>query len=415
MLSPGANGWIKKYFSMVDNYQEKLGIYPGNMSQEQLLYGYLQPTGIMYGYPTTLLFIDESEAEDWTSEEKLKVLILEGFILINHIYFGKFEVEDLDEFVHFYELTEIEKAKKSWLNFKNLDVYEKLESIITQRVDLKASFSHKLWTSYLHNSMVFQDLVLYLNYCRNIDSNEIKEKRELIMLDMIKVISAAAHADGELKEEEEAIFDVFMASADLDSEKREIAKSFWENGGSLDDIKFDYNRSWLLNRYILELAVLTVWSDREVVEAEKDFLDALTQKLEIAFVEKDKSFIALQTFVLKNHNSVPFLKGQNDAELLMGGATQRWKNILGRNKDKLVSEIKQSKELMGLIAKSTAEELSDEEKEKAKNQFKDLAKSIPSLTLFMLPGGSLLLPIILKIIPDLMPTSFRQNRIDEEE
>ena len=33
----------------------------------------------------------------------------------------------------------------------------------------------------------------------------------------------------------------------------------------------------------------------------------------------------------------------------------------------------------------------------------------------MLPGGSLLLPIVLKIIPDLIPSAFQENKIDKED
>ena len=146
-----------------------------------------------------------------------------------------------------------------------------------------------------------------------------------------------------------------------------------------------------------------------------NFLIALTKKLQLDEEEMDKSFLAIQAFVMNNYETVPFLKGKNDTALLLDGATERWKNILGRNKDKLATELKESKELMALIAKSTTQDLSKEEKEKAKTQLKDLARTVPSLTLFMLPGGSLLLPIILKIIPDLVPTAFRSNQVEEEE
>jgi hypothetical protein len=171
----------------------------------------------------------------------------------------------------------------------------------------------------------------------------------------------------------------------------------------------------VLNRYILEIAVLTVWSDRTVTQSERDFLSRLADKIGLSDEEKDKSFIAIQAFVMNNHETVPFLNGKGETELLMSGATERWRNILGRNKDKLAVELKESKELLALIAKSTTEDLSKEEKEKARLQLKDLARTIPSLTLFMLPGGSLLLPIILKIIPDLVPIAFRSNQIDEQE
>ncbi|MBP5582665.1 MAG: hypothetical protein J6X43_01765, partial [Bacteroidales bacterium] len=38
----------------------------------------------------------------------------------------------------------------------------------------------------------------------------------------------------------------------------------------------------------------------------------------------------------------------------------------------------------------------------------DLLKTIPSLAIFMIPGGSIILPFLLKILPEeiLMPSSF---------
>ena len=419
MMNPSKSGWIRKYFSLLEDYTESLNKYPGALlSTEELFYGYLQPTGIMYGFPTSLLFLSDAMMEDLSREEAFKVLLLEGLILTDHLTRGSFELESLEdsleEFVLFYERTHLERAKKGWLNFKDLTVYEKLESIIGQRVDIKTSFSHKLWTTYLYNSLIFHDLLLYNEYHNGVNPDHLIERRRKVALDVIKIIAVAANADGELAEEEEAIFEVFMASADLDREDREDAKDFWDRKKGLDDIDLDYERSWVLNRYLMEIAVLTVWSDRIVVDSEREFLDQLTLKLGIPEEEKDKSFIAIQAFVMNNYETVPFLRGKNDTELLMDGATERWRNILGRNKEKLAAELKESKELVALIAKSTTDELSKEEKEKARTQLKDLARTIPSLTLFMLPGGSLLLPIVLKIIPDLIPTAFRNNQIEEE-
>ena len=68
-----------------------------------------------------------------------------------------------------------------------------------------------------------------------------------------------------------------------------------------------------------------------------------------------------------------------------------------------------------LVKKSTSSDLSKEEKEIVKTQFKDLAKSVPSLAIFMLPGGALLLPLILKIIPDLIPSAFKDNKLDGQD
>ena len=419
MLQPGSKGWIKKYFSILENYEDRLNKYPGTiLTPEELIYGYLQPTGLMYGYPTSLLLITDDYASGWTSEETFKVLLLEGLILVDHIRKGKFDRQSLEksleEFVCFYEDTELEKSKRGWLSFKGLTVYEKLESIIDQRVDIRSSFVNKLWTSYLYNSLLFHDLLLYHEYHNGADVRLLTEKRGEVMLDMVKVIAAAANVDGEPEEKENNLFEIFIASADLDSERHEIAIDFYRNKRTIEHIEFKYERSWLLCRYILELAILTVWSDNKVVPTEHEFLDRLVEKLGIDEDEKDKSFIAIQSFVNKNLEKIPFLKGKNDMEMLMSGATERWYKILGRSKDKLAAELHQSKELVSLIAKSTTSDLNKGEREKLKKQFKDLARTIPSLTLFLLPGGSLLLPVILKIIPDLVPSAFRSNEIEEE-
>lgn len=419
MFHPGSKGWIKKYFSILENYEQYLDKYPGSiLGPEELIYGYLQPTGILYGYPTSLVFLKDEYMSKWTSEETFKVLLLEGLILIDHIQKGKFDHEalenSLETFVHFYERTELERAKKSWLSFKGLSVYEKLESIIDQRVDIKASFSNKLWTSYLYNSLLFHDLLLYHEYNQGADPALLREKRGEVMLDMVKVVAAAANVDGDPEDEEYKIFEVFIASADLDDDRHEIAEDFFKNRKSLDDIEFKYEKSWLLCRYILELAILTVWSDQEVVDSEHEFLNKLIIRLGIEEDEKDKSFVAIQSFVNKNQGKIPFLQDKNDMAMLMSGASDRWAKILGRSKDKLAAELSQSKELVSLIAKSTTDDLSKEEKEKVKKQFKDLARTIPSLGLFLLPGGSLLLPIILKIIPDLVPSAFRVNEVEKD-
>jgi hypothetical protein len=100
--------------------------------------------------------------------------------------------------------------------------------------------------------------------------------------------------------------------------------------------------------------------------------------------------------------------------LAFQGFSNRWIRILGRNKDKLISELKESKELVALIQKSTTKELTKEEKEMVKNQFIDILKSVPSIGIFLLPGGALLLPLILKIVPDLLPSSFKENQVDQE-
>ena len=70
---------------------------------------------------------------------------------------------------------------------------------------------------------------------------------------------------------------------------------------------------------------------------------------------------------------------------------------------------------MALLQKSTKEELSAEEKEQVKAQFYDILKSMPSLALFLLPGGTLILPIVMKLVPELIPSAFKINEVAKKQ
>ena len=69
---------------------------------------------------------------------------------------------------------------------------------------------------------------------------------------------------------------------------------------------------------------------------------------------------------------------------------------------------------MKLLSQSTFRELTKGEKIKVKEQLLDICKTIPSLTIFLIPGGSLLLPILIKYIPSLLPSAFNENKIDSK-
>lgn len=91
------------------------------------------------------------------------------------------------------------------------------------------------------------------------------------------------------------------------------------------------------------------------------------------------------------------------------------KELLQKNKKMLGKELQQSKEAMSLIKKSTYSTLNDEEKEKIKVQLLDICKAIPSFAIFMLPGGALLLPLLIKLIPDILPSAFREDDVEQNE
>jgi hypothetical protein len=121
----------------------------------------------------------------------------------------------------------------------------------------------------------------------------------------------------------------------------------------------------------------------------------------------------VEQFTIDHEEIITKLKSKNSYERIFNRLSAKWSKLLLRNKDKLVAEIKESGELVALVKKSMNENLTQEEKTKVKNQFFDIARSVPSLAIFMLPGGAFILPFVLKILPDLLPSAFRDNEVEE--
>ncbi|CAM1365392.1 conserved hypothetical protein [Tenacibaculum sediminilitoris] len=88
------------------------------------------------------------------------------------------------------------------------------------------------------------------------------------------------------------------------------------------------------------------------------------------------------------------------------------KEAVFKNKKRLAKELQESRELVYLVRKSLTTSLTSEEKAKVKEQTLDICKAVPAFTVFMLPGGALLLPLLIKLIPDILPSAFKED--DEE-
>jgi hypothetical protein len=231
-------------------------------------------------------------------------------------------------------------------------------------------------------------------------------------MNALTAITLASSSDGAVEEQERAMFNVFLASANLSDLQRDIAEQRFERGGSFDDFTDHVKNNWLFKRFLIDLSTFVIFSDHDAATEEKVHLNRLCEMLGFSDVELNEALALNEQFIINNQDKIPFLKSSS-VEKVYSSLSKRWIKILGRNKDKLAVELKQSKELVFLIRKSTTTELTKEEKEAVKSQFKDLVKSMPSLAIFMLPGGAFLLPLVLKVIPDLVPSAFRDNEVEK--
>src|SRR5690606_27419284 len=113
-----------------------------------------------------------------------------------------------------------------------------------------------------------------------------------------------------------------------------------------------------------------------------------------------------------NASRVPHLRDNNLAVQFYESMSKIVDKLILRNSKRLQKELSESKELVTLLSKSTVRDLTKAEKKKVYKQLLDICKSVPSLAIFLLPGGAVLLPIFVKLIPKLLPSSFDENRVD---
>lgn len=415
MIAPGSKGWIAKYLTLVEKGEIVTQIErPSTLSAEQFNHHFLAQSGIVYGFPSRLILGTSFNQSKWTQDEKLTVLLFES-LLFTYTNFNspkKFESAHFLETLYVFYKHHRVQSLGSFLGYLFKEAKsEKLERILAKRTDAQVQFGNtKSWTGLFNNAFVYLDILLFEAFLSAEKSTV--DYQSLAVLSL-SIISLSAYSDGKMKENEKALFDAFLVSADLDHDERELAKLRLKNGTSLNELDAELFDSWNFKRYLLDLATLTIYANHDAHSSEKEFLEELREWLNLAPEDVNQAVIMAQQFVLENNKQVGYLKDANTVELMLTNVSKRWIKILGRNKDKLAVELKQSKELVALIRKSTVKELTLAEKEKVKTQFLDIAKSMPALAIFLLPGGALLLPIVLKIIPTLIPSAFRDNEVEK--
>ncbi len=419
MLSPGAKGWIHKYFDLVDRGEISLELdRPDETRKLQFMHLTLGHSGIMFGYPLQLIFAKNLDDSKWTVEEKLKLLLFESHLFVyQQIYVDETFEKDtfLQSLTNFYRHHNASAISRMFKMFRKESNEEMLESVLAKRIDIKANiFENKWWVNSLSNAFAYLDVILFDDFEHKREDEALK-KYDNYAENALTAITLSIYSDGVIESKESDLFHFFLASANLDEDDRDLVLERFKKGATLKDFSSFVSRHFLLKRFLFDISVVTILATHEAQPEEVAFLMELGRHLEIEELEVEASMRMVENFVLKSKDQVAYLSDRSKYDKVYKSFTKRWTKVISRNSDKLKVELRESKELVILIRKSSTQELSPEEKDAVKSQFKDLARTIPALTVFMLPGGAVLMPLLLKLIPDLIPSAFKENTIEEVE
>jgi hypothetical protein len=413
-MKPSDKGWFKQYLDLRrDFFKDLLHSEISKSSHpEYTLYRFIQPTGLMYGQSVASLGIPESEM--WEEKERLKILLAESLISSSLLFYDKAVKNDedlsnailktVDRIGNFYNniFPELSTSTKTLFGRKKSSM-ELAERVLDKRIEHTSNFDGNFWIYFFHNSLLFLDVFIFGQWIHTnadrIVADFFRYEREELRFSVVKVIAAAAHANKEVATEERRLYEYFVESTDLTAEKRKEALKIFEEGFSIEDINLPSENSWILKRFFLEVAILTIWADKKVEQVELDFLKQFSHYLSFSDEDLENSMIAIEGFMLEHWGELEYLQDKQDYQHISEQFIKRVSKLADKNKTRLIKKIQENEEASFLMKKASSNELTLDEKEKVRQQLIAVLKSIPTFGVLALPQQFLTLPILLKILP----------------
>lgn len=404
MINPSANGWIDKYFSI----QTKKSL--PTEDNELIFYEKIRLTGFIYGHPVSINTMQPIDTKGWIDNEISKVCLLNALYTI---YTLTKKESDIDTFIFECESFYNQINPQGFNFFKKVlpsnKLSVKLEKLIDHRVQTNIDIVSKNFSPILTNALLFIDILAFNQFLihKKIPEKYLFKIEEII----ITIISLSLKTKSNKSSHDDLLIKLYESSVRYSK----FSKVNIQNVSvEIDQLELNFFSLELEKYYLIDLAGLALWSDGVIENNESYFLYKLAESLSVPDDFVSKSIIETNDFISKNIGKISYFNYSNPVKHFYEHTTQNVTILIGRNKNRLVKEILQSKELMHLIAESTQRDLDEKEKKKIKKQLLEICKTIPSLTIFLLPGGSLLLPILVKFIPTLLPSAFNEN-LDPED
>ena len=395
MINPSAYGWIDKFFIEQKTSEQSI------VANDETFYLQTRATGFIFGHIIGFDTVKPIPIRERLPEEISKLGMLNTLYQMYCLTKQDTDANSfISEAVAFYNLLTPKGFNPLLKMLPTSSDSSKLEKIIHDRVQTNEDLFSKNFSHVITNALLFVDV---LAFKKHLEKESLPEKYFNKIEDIVvSIVSLSLKSKTGVSVHDDLLQKLFESS---------VRYNKFSNKGNttIDDLDLSYLSNDLEKFYVIDLAGISLWSDEKVENEERYFLFKLGEKLNISetFIAESINFI--NDFIVKYKNEIPYFNNSNPVKNFYDHTTESVQVLINRNKNRLVKELSQSKELMQLLAKSTHKELDKDEKKKIKIQLLDICKTVPSLTIFLLPGGSLLLPILIKFIPQLLPSAFNEN------
>lgn len=400
-MNPSAPDWILKFFNLFDRKE-----LVDRFESEKEFYKALKTTGFIYG--TSVSFLPKKKI-DYLKLTKVELTKVNLFHALIYQFFQEnkeaTDQEAIFNILAFYKV--LEKGKMGFFHKFSLShsPSHSLENILSARLQEANALLKKNTLTLLTYALLYLDVLAYKHWLRQPQTT--KDVYKQLEEGVLNYCFFTLKSKQNKSKYDKLLIELYETSNGyvLDETADGSAKF-------LEKVKYLNQADAFEKKYILDMCCLTIWEDLKLDESEYQYLLQIINFLNFPEEELEESLSELRVFSENYFHKIVLFEYTNPVKQFYKQSASTVKLLIIRNKDRLARELEESGELVLLLGHSTRRDLSAEEKIKVKSQLLDICKTIPSLTIFLLPGGSLLLPLLVKFIPKLLPSSFQDNRIE---
>ncbi len=393
-MNPSTSGWLKKMLAEQHQYFE-------TSEDEADIYYQLREVGFIYGANPLPLSKTRNVHFKLSQLELAKVNLAQALIKTYGLGSDKDIEHCFEPMLAFYQLLKKEDKFTFKVNFRRSTDAIKLENIMHQRVQPNINILQKQFSKMITNVLLYIDVLAFKRYLSDEpDVCDFVTRYENLIINLIYLNlqrKSISERSGEM------IIQVFANSLRYNSIKIEDCVS-------LDKMDLSFLRSPMERQYAFDIFLFSVFIDKDISSNEHALVREVGVKLGISGDLRDRSAVELRQFIDQHSKVISFHRSSNPLKNFYSNTYQRISRLVYRNRSRLIREIKADRQLYRLLTLSIHRELDETEKKQVNKQLREILRSIPSLAIFALPGGGILLPLIIQLIPKLLPHSFDENR-----
>jgi len=285
MINPSANGWINKFFS------ENKSNYKDYNNDLLAFYHDVRSSGFIYGHVIYINLVNPTDTSQLSSDEITKIALLNSLFSIYKITINSDDEQVfIAKAISFY----------TYLHQKGNLLFTKskpnLEECIATRIQTNENIFAKNFSHIITNALLFMDILAFKKYLE-LEENPINYLKKVEESTIVLVSNALS-----VKENPTKYDDLLIKLFENSLRYTKFYRKQFEDSDFEQFKKFD---SVLEKLYLLDLATMAMWSDDEISEVEKDYLQTLCGELKIVESEYVNSLQNIDSYIKQYRNEIP--------------------------------------------------------------------------------------------------------------